>query len=375
MNAPSSRFAFTRLPRFDDVEPTARDVNASEHDLIVRYAIVGIFAILAIAALRESKVIALPIAAGVIFGLVLGPAVDWMVRRNIPQHLAAASIVIVGFIIGVAALAVLTAPIAAWSDQFPAMMAALRSRLLSVFDLAQQIEDAAASVSGNKGVRLNVSDGNPLMSIAISSSTIAAGFLIFIFTVYFYLATRRHLKARVLRLCLGQDARKSAGEFFNEIETRVAIYLSVVTVVNIGIGAIAMTIAWVAGVPSPIFWGALAFVLNYLAFIGPIIVAILLFAAGLLSDTTLLAAIWPAALYYAIHLLEGNWVTPMLVGNRLTVSPFAVFLSFIFWLWVWGPVGAVLSTPLLLVMLAAQESFAKYREIRKEAEQASPLDA
>ncbi len=282
-NTPLSKLSARGFARFDDLDQETRAVNEAEHDLIVRYAIVGIFVILAIASLQLTKIIALPVTAGVIFGLVLGPTVDWMVRRNIPQHLAAALVVLLGVIVGLAALTLLAAPIAAYSDQFPAMLAALRAKLAGVMAMIHELEEAANALANSKGA-VNVSDGNPLMEIAASSSAALAGLLLFIFTVYFYLATRRHLKARVLRLCLGQDARKSAGAFFEDIEARVATYLWVVTVVNLGIGIAAAILAWIAGLPYPIFWGALAFFLNYLAFIGPIIVAVLMFAAGLVAN-------------------------------------------------------------------------------------------
>ena len=150
----------------------------------------------------------------------------------------------------------------------------------------------------------------------------------------------------------------------------MARYFGLVTLINLGMAVLTTAIAWLAGLPFPVFWGALAFVLNYLAFIGPIIVAVLLFAGALLEAPSLFAAVWPAAAYYALHLIEGNAVTPLFVGNRLTVSPFLVFITFIFWLWLWGPVGAVLSTPILLVAMVAQEEFARYRKAQvDDAEQ------
>jgi predicted PurR-regulated permease PerM len=142
-------------------------------------------------------------------------------------------------------------------------------------------------------------------------------------------------------------------------------------------GVLTTAIAWLAGLPFPVFWGALAFLLNYLAFIGPIIVAILLLAGALIDAPSFLAALWPAAAYYVLHLIEGNAVTPVFVGNRLTISPFLVFIAFIFWLWLWGPVGAVLSTPIVIVAMVAQEEFARYRreKAREEAEGAGEAQA
>lgn len=361
-------------PEVEDVaDDLHEDVTPSEHDLIVRYTIIGIFVILATAALYLTRIIALPITAGIIFGLVLGPAVDALVRRSVPQHLAAAIVVLAFLSVIVSAIMVLAVPVAGWSDQGPAMVAALKNKLAGIFVMMEDAKAALGSLMGKSGTELSVSQGNPLIDLAMSSSAIAGGMLIFVATVYFWLATRRHLKARALRLCLGRGARKSAGAFFQEIESRVARYFTLVTVINLGMGLLTMGIAWLAGLPYPVFWGALAFVLNYLAFIGPIIVTATLFAGALIDAPSTLAAIWPAAAYFVIHLIEGNAVTPVFVGNRLTVSPFLVFIGFIFWLWLWGPVGAVLSTPILLVAMVAQEEFARYRAAQAEEQALAPI--
>lgn len=366
--------AWRPFPRYrpEDAEPEEaaplRELSPQEHDLVLRYAIVGIFVMLATLALYLTRVISLPVTAGVIFGLVLGPPVDAMVRRGVPQHLAAAIVVLAGVFVLLMLVATLTVPIAAWSDQVPAMVTALKLRLVSVLNVMEEFKRFAAGLAGDEGAKISVSDGNPLVTIALSSTTVAGGLLVFVATVYFWLATRRHLKARVLRLCFGRDARRSAGSFFEEIETRTARYFGLVTIINLGMGLISMAIAWWAGLPYPVFWGALAFFLNYLAFIGPIIVTVAFFAAGLLSSPSLLVASAPAAAYFVVHLIEGNAVTPVFVGRRLTISPFLVFISFIFWLWLWGPIGAVLSTPILLVAMVAREELVKYREAAQEAE-------
>lgn len=355
-------------PEADDSATSASEITPQDHDLIVRYAIVGIFVILAAAALYFTRLIALPVTAGVIFGLVLGPPVDAMVKRGLPQQLAAGLVVLLGALLLFLLIATLTVPIAAWSDQFPKMMIALKLKLVGVLAFMEEFKQVAGDIAGGDGAKVSVSDGNPLVSIAISSTAAAGGLLIFVATVYFWLATRRHLKARLLRLCLGHSARKSAGNFFEEIETRTARYFGLVTLVNLGMGLIGLVIAWSAGLPYPVFWGALAFFLNYLAFIGPVIVTVAFFAAGLLSSPALWIAVWPAAAYFVVHLLEGNLLTPLFVGHRLTISPFLVFISFIFWLWLWGPIGAVLSTPILLVGLVAREEFIKYRKAALETE-------
>jgi len=372
-----SSSAWRPFPRYP-IEPEAVDdgeeITAYEHDLILRYAILGIFVILAMASLALTRGIAMPITAGVIFGLVLGPLVDWLVRSGVPQHAAAALVVLLFLSLLFGAIGVLAVPVAGWSDQAPAMLAALQTKLAGIFAFMDEFRRGIGSLTG-RGAELSVSQGNPLFDIALTSSTAAGGMLVFVATVYFWLATRRHLKARVLRLCLGGEARRSAGSFFDKIEARVARYFALVTVINLGMGFLTMLIALLAGLPFPVFWGALAFLLNYLAFIGPIVVAVLLLAGSLLDSPSALAALWPAAAYYGLHLVEGNAVTPVFVGHRLTISPFLVFIAFIFWLWLWGPIGAVLSTPIVIVGVVAQEEFARYHREKAKAEMESATGA
>jgi predicted PurR-regulated permease PerM len=356
-----------RSPLVEVQEEAFEPISQYHHDLIIRYCLIGIFVILATGALYATKTIALPVATGIVFGMVLGPATDAMVTRGMPQQAAAALIVLLGVAVMACAAALLALPVASWSDQIPAMLAAVQARIAGLFGWVTSLWSQAAPGNAQlPGIlRTNIGDlaaKLPLIDIAMSSSAAIGGVLVFIATVYFYLATRRHLKARLLRLCLGREARRSAGMFFVEIERRVATYLGLVTVINLVCGALAMGIAWAAGLSYPIFWGAFAFVLNYLAFVGPAIVIATLFAAGLLGEHAQWTSVWPAGAYLLVHLLESNVVTPTVVGNRMTVSPFLVFVSFVFWLWLWGPVGAVLSTPILIIAISAKETFKDYRQ-------------
>lgn len=250
--------AWKPFPRYmtepEDDAPSS-EITPQDHDLIVRYCIVGIFVILATASLYLTRVIALPITAGVIFGLVLGPPVDAMARRGMPQHLAAGLVVFVGVVLLLVLIGTLTVPIAAWSDQVPKMAAALKFKLVGVLAFMEDFKKFAENFSGGDGAKVSVSDSNPLVSIAVTSTAAAGSLLIFVATVYFWLATRRHLKARALRLCLGHGARKSAGSFFQEVETRTARYFGLVTLINLGMGVISLLIAWTAGLPYPVFWG------------------------------------------------------------------------------------------------------------------------
>lgn len=345
-----------------------------DHDPILRYATLGIFLILATAALAIARPVALPVTAGIVLGIVLGPITDWLVRHGLPAPLAAALVVVTLASALIGLIVLLAAPLAMGIDQLPSIVATLRARLDGLFDLAHMMQGsqgrapAAPAAAPAAGPADSLT---PLVTIATTSTSAAGGMLIFVATVYFYLAGRRRLKARLLRMCLGRDVRQIADTFFQELEARIAAYFGVVTVINLMVGLFVTALAWVAGLPYPPFWGALAFTLNFLPFVGPAMTTALIFGAGLASDVSLAQALWPTAVYLVVHVIEGNIVTPSLIGRRLTTSPFMVFLSFVFWLWLWGPIGAILSTPLLLIGLVMGEVLSSYRALctpRQETE-------
>lgn len=359
------------LHRLDEQDVAISEITPADHDRVVRYSLVGILTLFVIAVLWVAQAITIPIVAGIIFGLVLGPTVDWLTERGFPRALAAA---LIG---GLASLAVLSiaglivTPVALMGDQLPAIIAALRAKIQIFLDVIVRFEGALTNDSAPAAT--DGAGAIPFMHIALSSSAVLSGFLIFVFTVFSWLATRRQLKARILRLCLGHNVRLSAAACFEDIEGRLATYFGVVTLINLGMGCICGAIAWWAGLSYPLFWATLGLVLNYLAFIGPLMVSVFLFGAGLLTSATGFGALVPAVIYYGIHLIEGNAVTPVAVGRGLEIPAFFVFASFVFWLWLWGPVGAVLSTPILIVITVSRDAFARYR-LAEQSDQEGELD-
>jgi predicted PurR-regulated permease PerM len=231
----------------------------------------------------------------------------------------------------------------------------------------KQIEGLASAMDMAGAPKVAVAEGSVVGSVIAGSSNILTGLLLFVATMLSYLVTRRHLRARAIRLCLGPAARESASAFFDEIESRMAAYFGILTLINAGVGLFALMTAWFFGLPFAIVWGVVAFLFNYIPIIGPVLVAGLMFAAGLIDNGSPWAAALPAIVFYAGHLVESNVVTPLAIGRRLTLSPFMVLLSFVFWLWLWGPVGAVLSTPILLFVSLTLELLADYRNRLEES--------
>jgi predicted PurR-regulated permease PerM len=117
-------------------------------------------------------------------------------------------------------------------------------------------------------------------------------------------------------------------------------------------GAVVGAGLYLVGVPSAALWGALAMVSNFIVFLGPLLMTIVLFAVGLTVFDTLAGALIPPLIYQVVNVLESQFVTPMVIGKTMTLNPFVVVLALVFWIWLWGPLGGFIAVPALLVAYA-----------------------
>jgi len=178
--------------------------------------------------------------------------------------------------------------------------------------------------------------------------------VMFFATLFFVIMGRSGFRKYAVNWFATRESRLRALKILNDIEENLGGYLIVVTAINLALGIVTAIAAWLLGLPSPMIWGALAFVLNYVPYVGPAVMDVLLFVIGLVTYPTLLGALLPPAVFMAITVLEGQFLTPAIVGRRvLNLHPLAIFLSIAFWAWLWGPIGAFLATPILIMARVA----------------------
>jgi predicted PurR-regulated permease PerM len=134
-----------------------------------------------------------------------------------------------------------------------------------------------------------------------------------------------------------------------QIETDISAYLVTITMMNAAVGILTGLVMWLSGVGDPVLWGVVAFLLNYVPIIGWLLGVTLFLLAGLLTIDTLWQALLPAGLYIAIHVIEGETITPMLLARRFTLNRAVVVIALVFWFWMWGIPGAVIAVPLLAI--------------------------
>src|SRR5262249_12814147 len=134
-----------------------------------------------------------------------------------------------------------------------------------------------------------------------------------------------------------------------EVVDSTSAYLGTITLINASVGLLLALALWLIGMPTPLMWGGLVALCNYIPYLGPIAALILLALGGVLVFADFWYALLPALIFATIHLVEANVVTPMIVGRRLTINPLLILVALSFWGWVWGTTGALLAVPLLII--------------------------
>jgi predicted PurR-regulated permease PerM len=320
-----------------------------------RAASVGTFLLLFGAFLYVGRVLLLPIMAAAIVALTLAPLVRAGKRRGVSPWITALLLVVIS--IGAVAIAatVMAGPVSQWIRRAPEIGATIKDRLSALdqpLTALRQLENAV--VGGDSGaVNVNTPTVNFVLPMVAFITPAAGELLLFFGTLLFFLGGQFELRASVVSVFAGRDAKLRFLRIMNDIERNLAGYLTVVTTINAGLGAIVALGAWLIGLPNPVIFGLLAALLNYVPYVGPAVMVVILFGVGLVTFPSLGQALIAPAGLIALTTMEGHFITPTIIGRRLTLNPLLVLLALAFWTWIWGPFGAFLATPLCIIGLVA----------------------
>lgn len=185
-------------------------------------------------------------------------------------------------------------------------------------------------------------------SILDWTGTLLAGMGETLVLLYLLLASEDLFLHKLLHVMPTWREKKRAVEISHEIQQNISNYLFSVSLINIGLGLAVSGGLYFMGVPNAAMWGMLVAILNFVPYFGPVVGVLLLAAVGLLTFDTLWQGLLPSIWYLVLHLMEANFITPILLGRRLTLNPVVVFVSLMFWTWLWGVPGALLSVPILV---------------------------
>jgi predicted PurR-regulated permease PerM len=309
-------------------------------------------------ALREGAEFFMPVTAALVVAIALVPALEWFERRGVPSRLAAGLCVIIFLSLAIFAIGSIVVPATDWIAQVPGKIPKVRHALEPVFDLYKNldrfIDRITAQIQLTQAGRartVRIEEPNSVMGLLATSAPHLLIQLFFaLLVIFFFLAGWTTMRKKTIVSRGSFEGALTTARVIQQVVDATSTYLGTITVINLGLGALTAGALWLLGMPSPIMWGGIVAVANYIPYLGPIVSALLLFMGGLMTYPDIWGALWPPAIFIGFHLIEANLFTPMVVGHRLTVSPLSILVSLSFWAWVWGTTGALLAVPLLIIM-------------------------
>ena len=308
-------------------------------------------------ALRSGSEFFLPVTIALVIAVAMVPLLEWLERRGLTSPLAALLCVIIFLGLANAAIASVIIPATEWFARLPSRIRLIRKNLSPLIDIYSSFERFVDETMGSllrnsaHGRTVTVQSPNSLFDYVASSAPHALVQLVFAtLVVYFFLSSWTRMRRRTITSRGSFSSAMTTARVIQDMVDRTSAYLATITAVNIGMGILVSLMLWFAGMPSPIMWGGLVAILNYVPYFGPIVAAGLLGVGGLMTFSDLGYALVPALLFVAVHLVEANVLTPMLVGRRLTINPLLILVALSFWSWVWGTAGALLAVPLLIIL-------------------------
>ncbi len=323
-----------------------------------RWLIAAAAIVVVIGGMRAAADIIVPFLLALSIAIIFLPPLTWMRRHHVPSTVAIIIIFIVVAIAMIGIGALIAHSVGAIIHDLPGYQDRLQVVSQQVFGLARHL---GLNISlANLQQRFSPSDVFGLVTHFFKSfgSMLGSGFLI-AFTVIFLLFEAYMLPRKFRSMPLG-DREHGSLDFFNAFVDSVQRYALVKTLFSVGLGVLVALVLWGLGVRYAPLWGILAFMLNYVPNFGAFMSAIPPILLALLQGGWPLMAEAGGSLIF-IHFVTGNIVEPIFLGERLGLSTLVVFISLIFWAWVFGPVGMLLSVPLTMIIRIGFESYPETR--------------
>ena len=318
-------------------------------------------------ALRAGAVFFMPVTAALVIAIALVPSLEWFERRGLPSGLSALLCVVLFLVVANVAIAAIVLPATEWVRLLPDRIGRVRETLDPLFDVYANLErfiDDLFKEFGSQTPRpsrtVTVETPNSVLDlIATSAPHVLIQMFFAILVIFFFLAGWTRMRKRTITTRSSFDGAMTTARVIQQVVNATSTYLGTITVVNVCMGLVVALILYWLEMPTPLMWGGIIAVLNYIPYLGPIASVLLLALGGLMAFTDPLYAMLPALSFAGVHLLEANIITPMLVGRRLTINPLLILVALSFWSWVWGTTGALLAVPLLIILKTVLDAAGK----------------
>jgi len=302
----------------------------------------------------------LPITVAMLLNLLLSPICRFMVTALRIPLIASALVIMLGVTATMAAAVyTLAAPAAEWAETLPYELRRLEYKLSWVKEPIKKVQetreqvDRITNVKGDGGEQTEEQSGSgPSVSLVdavlTETSELLYGVSVMLILLFFLLSSGDAFLNKMVQVMPTLTDKKRVVETARDIQRHVSMYLGTITLINIAIGLVVALAMYLLGMPNPLLWGALLTVLNYIPYLGPLVCIAIVGLVSLLTFDTPVQILLPPAVILAVNIVEGQFLTPILAGRRLALSPVAVFLSLVVLGWIWGTIGVLIAVPMLV---------------------------
>ncbi len=348
-----ARAARPKPPLQQDAEKGGTDNLEYTLLWLSQIATVGLFVIAVLWCAYVAKPVIVPVLLAWAIATIVLPLVSFLSDRGVPRVAASIVVTLLLLLLFVSLLFLLTTPVTYWLGRASELGTLIKAKLQSMNEPLSILKDLQRSINviaapDQPAIKVEQQTTSVVDTIFSTLTPAVSQAMLFIGALLFYLVYQKRFRNVVVRLVHNRDARLALLKKLTEIDENMSVYFGTFTIVNSCLAIATVVITWFSGLPNPLLWGVLAGVLNYVPYIGPAIVIGTLSVVGLLTFPTLTqAAVAPLA-FLALVTIEGQFITPTIMGRRLELNPFAVFLAIAFSTWLWGPIGAFLAVPLLM---------------------------
>lgn len=317
---------------------------------------IGLFIYASIYTLSYGRTFLVPIVLAFLLSLVFGPIRRFFDRRGVPQWITALGLVL-GLVVGLFALmGAMALPIIGWVERAPQIMFAVREQLADLSSVFSGVFEAR-----DRLVELTRTDSPEVQQVEVQGTgyatkiaQLAPGFFTqMVFTLvllFFLLASGDMFYEKIVHVMPTFKEKRRAIQGAHDVERKLSRYFLTITIINMGLGAVVGAAMWLYGMPSPVLFGLVAFIFNFVPYLGALVGLVIATAVALVSFEWIGWAPIIAATYFAATTLEGQVVTPYFVGRSLRLNTVVVFLAVSFWAWLWSAVGMIVAVPLLVTL-------------------------
>ncbi len=348
----------------------SQDGACGSREVVRNWAITGIFWILVLGALSLAQGVFVPIISAFVLALTFSPVRRVLEGLGIPSSAAAGMIMISLLIVFCVLFYFISEALQEYLVDAPTFAEEVRRELSGLFGTIEPVLKAGDQIDAltNQNKQQTVALREPgFVSVMTQATPAVVSQLVVTLTLSFFLmASGDMFYEKLVQVMPKLKDKRRALAAARTIENQLSTYLFTISAINATLGVIIGLVMWLAGMPNPLLFGLGAFLLNYIPYIGSIGGITITLVTGLVTFDSTIQGILPALLYWIINTIEGQFLTPVLVGRRLKLNAVVVFISFALWAWVWSFMGMLLSTPILLMAKVVSdnvnglESFGKF---------------